>query len=493
MNKKYQRGLFIGLIFWGVYAILLMVRTKYVIKEFGDEINAINQSAQQIFNYFILFESGMCAAYLYKMYEPMAAKNKKKVASLYFGLTVSMRKIANKMLIACLPTSFIYAFLINRKETGYLKTCAIIFLYGFRFVIPYFISAEKKTLLTLYGKKYLVDIIDSMTNILIVLFELLLICMTDISIVHVLLFGSSVCILSGYVYRALAKKVCGNLMEIKVGASFEAEKMTNDILIHQIAGLLNSNIDTVLLSVANIQLVTRYQAYSSIFSYPVQFINKVSELFRAEFGLRLANHDRYLYRDFQRLLSFHMFVAVIAISVFVTNSTYFVKLWIGQEFSVGWQCVGLFALYMIPRMTLNVIYIVRDGKGLYAESKGFSIREAISNLILSIILVKFLGIEGVMFATVVSIYLGVVPGNSRIVFKDIFHKKNQLFLDYLIIVIASIISILVYYFLCGKYYVNTWSKLFASICIQIIIALVFSILLIGMYKSKYLKGKKENE
>ena len=77
MKWKRYLGILAGIALWGIYAILMMIRTKFIIQWFGSEINAISQSAQQIFQYFILFESGMAEAYLYKMFEPRANGNEK--------------------------------------------------------------------------------------------------------------------------------------------------------------------------------------------------------------------------------------------------------------------------------------------------------------------------------------------------------------------------------------------------------------------------------
>ncbi len=487
MKWKHYLGILTGIFLWGIYAILLMARTKFIIQGYGSEINAVSQSAQQIFNYFILFESGMGAAYLYKMYEPMAVGDKKKIASLYMGLSISMKKIAIRMLLAILPLSFIYAFVMNRTKTDYLTSVLIIILLGLRFVIPYFVSVSKKTLLTLYKYKYLVDVTDSVVNILIVLAELLLISVVKCSMIKVLYIGCVVNILAGGIYEMIIRRLCQDSLSMKSVPCFEAEGMTKSILFHQLSGLLNSNVDTFLLSVVNIQSVTIYQAYTMIYTYPVQLVNKISEIFRASFGIRLAQKDAHLYRDFQRLLTFQMFMAVMAISVFITDINSFICLWIGEEFTISRVGVYLFGFYMIQRMTFNAVYIIRDGKGLYEESKGFSVKEAVMNLILSILLVKWFEIEGVMLATVLSVYLGLVPGNSKLVFGNIFQKKYHLFLDYAVMIAAVVLSVMAYDLFMNGYEITNWGQLIQSAVVQMNLSIGFAGIILGIYKFRYLR------
>ncbi len=490
MKWKRYFGILAGIIFWGIYAVLLMIRTKYIIQSFGSEVNAISQSAQQIFQYFILFESGMAEAYLYKMFEPKANENENKIASLYAGLSISMKRIAAKMFLAVLPLAFIYAGVMNREETDYYMAVMIILLLGIRFVIPYYVSINRKTLLNLYEYKYLIDLIDSLANISIVLLELLMI-MLDFSVIKVLCVGCAVNILLGGIYEFMVRRYCRRAMHAKE-ASFEAEGMTRAILFHHLTGLFNINIDTFLLSITNIGLVTIYQAYAMVCTYPVQLVNKISENFRAEFGVRLANKDENVYRNFQRLLMFHMLAGIVAISVFITNMNGFIGLWIGKEFTLGKIGVCLFAVNMIQRMTVNVIYIVRNGMGMFEESKGFSIREAILNLVLSVLLVSRFGIEGVMAATVFSVYLGLIPGNSNLVFHKVFQRKNTLIWDYFFMIFAIGLAVGAYYLIMGAYRIVSWRNMLLSVGVQVILALVSGSVVLGVYKHPYLKKRAEN-
>lgn len=488
MTIKRWIGILTGVFLWGIYAILLMARTRLIIYEFGSEINSIDQSAQQIFNYFVLFESGMGAAYLYKMYVPMSEKNKDKIAALYYGLSHSMHRIAVRMGLVVLPIAIIYAAIIDRETSSYFTAFLIIFILGLRFVIPYFVSVSKKTLLTVYEYKYLINIVDSVGNIVIVLMELALILLTDLPIVVALCLGCFINILLGYVYKLLIIKLCGYPFDAAIAPCFDAEYMTKDILYHQIAGLVNNNTDVFLLSLVNIQSVTIYQVYKTIEMYPVQLMIIISEMFRAGFGIRLAANDKYVYRDFQRLLTFHMFAAIIAIAVFITNINPLITLWIGKDFLLSELGICLFGVLMLSSMLKNVVYIVRDGKGLYKESKGYTVREALMNLILSVVLVKWFEIEGVLFATAISMYVNVIPGNSKLVFKNIFHKKHGIAGDFLIAIFGICLSVLIYMFIFDNFIIQSWAQLFMSVCIQGFIAIVVAGTVLGVCKYKYIKA-----
>lgn len=487
MKTRKMVGILFGTFLWGIYAIELIIRTAAVIRGFGNEANAVDQSAQKLFNYFVLFESGMSAAYLYKMYEPMAVHDKNRIISLYQGLTKSMHKIAVEMFLACIPVAFIYAVVIKRETIHYISAMLIIFLNGCRFITPYLVSVSKKTILTLYGYKYIADIIDGAANSVIVLIELFLIGKTNLSIAQILCISCCLGLILGTLYIIPVRLLCGDIIHIKKTPSFEAKRMTKDILFHQVASLLNSNIDTILLSVSRLSLVTVYQAYEMILTYPVVATNKITENFRAELGVILKIDKKRAYALFQKMMAFHMFVAIVAVSVYVVAINPFIELWLGRQFTIGKAGVYLFAVCMVHRMIINVVYIVRDGEGLYAESKYFSVIEALMNLILSIILVIPFGIEGVMTATVLAVYLGLLPGNARLVFRDIFQKKNSLYLDYLTVILATVFSVGIWRVMSGGYTPANWKQMVWTVCAQAGIAVVIAAITVWGSKRQYLK------
>lgn len=490
MNKEIKRQIAIicSLLMYFVYVVLLMMRTKVLITGYGSEVNAVFQTSSQIFAYLILFESGMSAAYQFKLYEPVSHENVKKAANLFAGLKRSMQKIAFKMTVALFVVSVIYPFIMDRVSLSFIKAGVILFLLGVRFIIPYFVSIASKTLLNVYDYKYVVDVIDSFGNIVITIMEILVMLQFHWSVYVVLLVGCLGNIIMGVVYVWGVKKFCGGIQKEVATPDYEPEGMTKDILFHQITGLFNSNIDTIILSIANIMLVTPYHAYYSTMYYFPQIVNKISENYRTKTGMKIKQQDQNLYSYFQTMMSFHMIAAIIAASIFVLNINDFIFLWIGKEYILSNYCIILLALYLVLRTTINCIFLMRDGAGLYKESKWFSFREGIVNLILSIVLVHFWGIEGILFATVFATYTMLLPGNVKLVYKKVLGRKNMLWVDYLIIIVVSVLLILG---LGGNININvvediSWKAFLIRLLMQGCVCGVFGTLAIFIVKWKYL-------
>lgn len=485
-ESKRRAGIVCSLLLYFTYVILLMIRTKGLIAGYGSEVNAVFQASNQIFVYLTLFESGIGAAYQFKMYGPVTSKDARKIAGLFKGLQKSMKRIALKMIGALLVISITYPFIMDRVLISPTKSGLMLFLLGIRFVIPYFVSIACKTLLNVYDYKYVTDNIDGLGYIIITTAEIVAVFWLHWPIYGILLIGCIGNIIIGFTYIFLIKKMGNGAQDKDVFPDFEPEGMTKDILLHQITGLFNSNIDTIILSVVNIMLVTPYQAYYSIMNYFPQVINKVSENYRTKVGMKIKQHDKNLYDFFQLMMAFHMIAAIIAVSIFALNINSFIYLWIGKEYILSDGCVILLSLYLMLKMTINNVFLVRDGAGLYKESKWFSFWEGIINLILSITLVHFWGIEGILFATVFATYAILVPGNSRLVYKKVMGRKNTLWVDYLIIIITSMVLILCLRGSISAMECITWKGFLIGLFEQGLVCIVVDVLIVIAVKWKYI-------
>ena len=138
------------------------------------------------------------------------------------------------------------------------------------------------------------------------------------------------------------------------------------------------------------------------------------------------------------------------------------------------------------KMTINNIFLVRDGAGLYRESKWFSLAEGIANLVLSIILVQYWGIEGILFATVFATFTMLVPGNARLAYNKVMGKKNTLWVDYLIIIAVVGIYISVFSRSGNKGEDISWNILIIRLLVQTSLCGVGATLTVALVKWRHI-------
>ena len=278
-TKMVVKASFVSLFMYVLTAILAIIRTGIFIKGYGSASNGAMQLSNQIFNYLVILESGLGAAYLFKMYKPFEDKNFKKVNALYKGLSKSLKKIATIMLILLIGISFIYPFTIKDNSISYLKISLILLLIGVKNIIPYYFYLSKKNLLYAYEKKYYADFIDGVINSLTFIVEIIM-CILHVDLLITLSVAIIIFYISNYIYTFILKRECYEVIKENEKPSFEGNKMTKDILVHQVAYTINSATDSVILSIVNtLNSVTIYNAYNMPFTYKRIIINNIRIIF----------------------------------------------------------------------------------------------------------------------------------------------------------------------------------------------------------------------
>ena len=442
-KKMIMKASMISAIAFVLQGILTIIRTGMIVKIYGSNVNGVISLAQQIFNYLVLLESGLGAAYLYKMYKPMAEKNLKKVKSLYLGLTKSLKKIAIIMFFVMVFISIIYPSVMNKDSLSYLSITFILILLGIRFILPYYFTINQKNLLYIYEEKYIVDFIDGLSSSVILLLEIILMKYVNLNIMLVLCIGIIGIIIVNYIYYMILKKRCGDILKEDAQPSFEGNSMTKDILIHQVSSVIFSSTDNILLSIfSTLNNVTIYSAYNTILTYPVSLFNKIIDNLRATFGKKMVENEEKTIELFYETFSLSVFSSMIMAPMFYVLINKFIFLWIGKDFILNNYCVAIWTLLFIHRILIPTVYVLRDSKGLYKESKYYTLIQAITNLIISLILIKPFGILGLLLGTVISTYVILIPANYLLISKKILKNKFQIFFNLFTAIIFCFIAIL---------------------------------------------------
>ena len=200
--------------------------------------------------------------------------------------------------------------------------------------------------------------------------------------------------------------------------------MTKDVIVHRISSLVFTKTDPIILSRYSLGYVSIYSAYNYILDFLTTIVSKLYNALRASYCNIVALGQTEDKKYFRMFLSFSFFIATFCGITFFTTTNIFVgQIWLNKSNVLEASVVLLFSIIMYGRIVINPIYVARDSKGLYKETKSFTVIQAITNIILSLILVRKYEIFGVLLATVISQYLILIPCNVRVVYKDVFNEK----------------------------------------------------------------------
>ena len=101
-------------------------------------------------------------------------------------------------------------------------------------------------------------------------------------------------------------------------------------------------------------------------------------------------------------------------------------LWMGESFLLPLPTVIILCLYFYLLCMGDIRGVFSGAAGLFWESRYKSIIESVANIILNYALVRFLGVFGIILATVITIVFINFSYGSAILFKYYFKSKKLL-------------------------------------------------------------------
>lgn len=129
-----------------------------------------------------------------------------------------------------------------------------------------------------------------------------------------------------------------------------------------------------------------------------------------------------------RMLDFGYFLmgGYIACIYFIVLQP-FVALFFGAEFLLNDAYVMALAVNVFLGMQFENAYNFRSTHGVFENDRGYMVLSAVTNLILSMILVQHLGVVGVMIGTIAGLGF-IVYGRVQFVFRVIFQRSMKAYL-----------------------------------------------------------------
>ncbi len=492
-TKKTFLNTIINILAMVVLGILTFARTAVIVSSYGSEINGIMQLSNQLFSYLVLLESGICGAYVLKFYKPVVKNERKKVASIFRGLTNSLQKIAVKMSIVMVVIAVVYPLFINKENVSYLQLIIILIILGIRFVLPYFLYVSKKNFLMAIEKRNIMDIVDTAEKIAIVILEIILMKVFKVRIELALSVGIIIILITNTIYNFILKKNYKEVLRKDIKPSYEANSMTKDVMVHQVSTLVYNASDSIVLSISSgLNYVTQYNAYYALISYVSTIIDKFALNIRVIFGLKNANNDKNMVEVFVRISILIFAFASIVTSTFYVMASHFVTLQIGSIYTLNSLCVILFSLILFSKMFMPIYESIRSAFGLYKESKKFVIIQAMLNLILSFILVVPFGISGVLIATIISLYFIYIPCNLLLIDKRVFKCRDIKAVKFIILsslstIVSILLSMTIFKFLSLDI---SWISFIIKTVITVLVSVIVNIIAFFLIKINLLKEVK---
>lgn len=381
------------------------VRTVFI-QTLGVSYLGLNGVFQNIFQFLALAELGIGSAISYRLYKPLNEDNKRRIAALMQFFKKAYLTISALIVVISLA---LLPFLNNLigGDIPDVNLYVVYFIYISQTLSTYLFFAYKMTLLKADQREY---IISKYGNYVVVVSSL-----TELAILY--FFQSFI----GYLLVVVFSNIIKNLLvSRRVDKDYpylneyddkldkeELKEMFKDFFaafLYRINNVVVNSTDNLVLSYfVGLNIVGYYSNYVLITRNLKNFLSPSLTSLKASLGSFIAEKSKEeSYQIFQmiNILTIIMYGGS-SIGIFILSNR-FIRLWIGTEFTLSLMFVLLLSFDFYFRGMTSFLAQIRNSMGLFQQIKYRPIASMVSNLILSIILVQFYGIEGVILATIIS-------------------------------------------------------------------------------------------
>lgn len=433
-NKVTLLNMISGLILQFFTLISGFILPKIILTCFGSEVNGLVSSLNQFLSYITLVEGGITGVIVANLYKPIVEQDNNKISSVLVTADRFYKKIGALFIAYSVILSIIYP-LHFKTEFTFSYVCSLTLILSLTLLIQYMYSLTLRTLLNADKKGYVVNFTQTLIVIFNVLFALISVFIYPS--IHVLkLISGSLFLLQPLIFNRYVKKNYKIDWKVEPDNSLIKSRW-NGFAINLAAFIHNSTDVTVLTFLANLKTVSIYSVYSLVSSGIKQMINACLSGIAHTVGQAYAKKN---WKELNQKLDIYEYIVLILVFFLFTVTalliTPFVQLYtkdiVDTDYNqplFGFLLVLAEALYLIKLPHLNLAYSANKFKEITVPAY----IEAMLNIMISVALVKWIGLIGVTIGTIVGMIYRmvfhvyytskIVPGRAQC----IFYRKLFLF------------------------------------------------------------------
>ncbi len=464
-TKNASRNIFFGVIL-KIYQILVpfLMRTAMIylmgVQYLG--LNSLFTSVLQVLN---LAELGVGSAMVYSMYKPIAEDDETIICALMKLYRTYYRVIGLIIaVVGCILTPFIPHLIKSDIPSG-LNVYVLYLLNLGATVLSYWLFAYKNSILQAHQRTDVVSRVTLVTNTVQYGLQIAVLCIFHNYYLYVIvalatqaLTNITTAVCANKLYPQFKPK--GKLPKNEVEA---INKRVRDLFTSKIGTVIYDSADTVVISAfLGLTSLAIYQNYFYIITALTGFISIIFSACTAGIGNSLVVETKE--KNFNDLNKFTFivcwitgFCSVCLLCIYQP----FMELWVGKELMLNMSAVVCFVLYFFIRQINSLLNLYKDASGMWHEDKFRPLAAALTNLILNLILVQFIGIYGIILSTVIAILVVGMPWLLHNLFTVVFEKERlRSFLGKMFTYcILTIIACIVTYFICSTINTSLWVTL----------------------------------
>lgn len=381
-----------------------LIVPQIILKCYGSEVNGFLTSINQFISYFMMVEAGLAAAAIFMLYKPLADMN----IILISDIVSTSRKLYIKtgliFSLIVILFSLLVPVIIKSESLSNAEMVFLVLILGISGSLDFFALGKYRVLFTADQNNYIISI-ASIASVVTYTFMVYSLASSDFSIVMlrlVTLISIFVRSLILYVFRK--KKYKG--IDFKSSNEVHLPQRWDAMYLQLLNSAQNAAPIVIATFFTSLKLVSVYSIYNFVIFGLNNLLGVLTSTLSSVYGELIAKEETNVMR-----VRFHIFEKtyhyLIAIIFGVTYSLLlpFVKLYTESVTDVNYYIPTLSALFVINAFVNNLKspygMLIISG-GYYKETKIQSTIQALIIILPSIVLVNWIGLEGILISLIAS-------------------------------------------------------------------------------------------
>lgn len=372
-------------------------------------------------------ELGIGSAIIFSLYKPIAENDNEKIKSLLALYKKAYRIIAFIVTLIGITIIPFLDYLVNSNiPMNEIRIYYLIFL--FNTVSSYFVT-YKTSYVSALQKEYIVTNTTTIGTIATNTLQIILLAAGG-NYLSYLLIAAIIGLLQKILtvlylnikFPILTEK---NIKQLDEATKNSIWKNVKALIIHKIGDVSVNQTDNIIISAfVNTTAVGLLSNYTTLNTLISTFTNRFFSSFTASFGNMLAKDSVEKQReifDIYDLLGFWIYGFVLI--AFITLSQPFITIWFGKKLLLDDFTMILYFISLYLAGITFIPYNFKVTAGRFAEDKWVAFVQAITNLVISIIAIKVIGMPGIFVGTIISRMIVVIV-RPHIVYKYVLKQST---------------------------------------------------------------------
>lgn len=473
-------------IFTIIYGFII---PKIIIDYFGSEVNGLVSSITQFLSYISLLEGGVTAVIIAKLYKPLVDDDSEKISSILLTANRFYKKIGFFFIFYSVFLAFFYPIVFNKFDFSYTYVFVLTLILSISLIIQYMLSLGAKCLLSADKKIYVVSITQSIIIILNTILALL--SLKIYPNIHIFKFITGVTyFIQPLIFNMVIQKKYKINKKAESDTSLIADRWNG--FANNIAYFIHTSTDISILTIfTNLVTVSVYSVYSLVTTGIKSLIGAINNGIFPTIGQLYAKKNKNeLNEKFDLYEKVYLSIVFFISTVTILLITPFVEIYVGSEQFFTQYNQSLFGVILVIATALDLAKIPHVNLS-YSANKFKDLTfpcfiEAFINVIISIILVRKIGLIGVAVGTLIAMLYRLIYQVS-FTEKIMDRKKNKFWKTFIILSFSSMLSLILCYKLIPIRSVSVFMWLFYGFIYSMITILVFLISFFAIIDKKKIK------